>query len=47
MQRDKVNNQLLGENGWFVIRFWEQELKKDFEGCVNRVVNYIKDYPGQ
>lgn len=44
MQRDKINNQLLSDNDWFVMRFWEHELKKELENCVNRVVNYIKDY---
>lgn len=43
IQRDTQNNQLLTEAGWYVIRFWEHELKKDFEGCLNRVISYIKD----
>lgn len=44
MQRDRINNQLLADSGWFVLHFWEHELKKDFDGCVNRVIDYIKDY---
>lgn len=43
IQRDKQNNQLLIEAGWHVIRFWEIELKNDFEGCVNKVISYLQD----
>lgn len=43
IQRDKQNNQLLFDTGWHVIRIWENELKKDFEACVNRVVSFIKE----
>lgn len=43
IQRDIQNNQLLTDAGWCVIRFWEHELKKDFEGCVNRIVSYLQD----
>ncbi|MDD4190795.1 MAG: very short patch repair endonuclease [Mangrovibacterium sp.] len=41
IQRDLQNNQLLTDAGWYVIRFWEHELKKDFAGCVNRVTSYL------
>jgi DNA mismatch endonuclease, patch repair protein len=41
MQRDFKNNQLLSESGWFVMRFWEHEVIKDFDGCVNRVISYV------
>ncbi|KAF5075176.1 hypothetical protein SDC9_22616 [bioreactor metagenome] len=43
IQRDIQNNQLLTEAGWHVIRFWEHELKKDFEDCLNRVISYLQD----
>lgn len=43
IQRDTQNNQLLTEAGWYVIRFWEHELKKDFEDCLNRVISYLQD----
>ncbi len=43
IQRDSQNNQLLTDAGWYVIRFWEHELKKDFEGCLNRVISYLKN----
>jgi len=43
MQRDKQNNQLLADAGWHVVRFWENELKNDFDGCVNRITSYLHD----
>lgn len=43
IQRDIQSNQLLTEAGWHVIRFWEHELKKDFEDCLNRVISYLQD----
>jgi len=43
IQRDKQNNQLLMDTGWQVIRFWENELKKDFDGCINKVISYLQD----
>ena len=43
IQRDKQNNQLLIDANWLVIRFWENELKKDFDGCVNKVISYLQD----
>ncbi len=34
MQRDRQNTQLLEQQGWTVLRFWEQDLKKDLGGCL-------------
>ncbi len=42
IQRDKKNNQLLSESGWFVLRFWEHEIKKDFDGCINQIINHFQ-----
>ena len=44
MQRDKANNKYYSETGWKVMRFWEQEVKKEFGVCVNRILNYIDNY---
>ena len=43
MQRDRENNQLLYDRGWYVIRFWDHEIKNDLEGCVNLVINYLTE----
>lgn len=38
MQRDKEISQKLKSMGFTVIRFWEQEVKKDLEKCVAIIV---------
>jgi DNA mismatch endonuclease (patch repair protein) len=41
MARDlKVNKELIS-NGWSVIRFWGNDIKKNIEECVNTVKNEI------
>ncbi len=42
IQRDRQNNQLLRDSGWHVIRFWETELKKDFDRCLNKITSYLQ-----
>lgn len=36
--RDKEVNDQLTERGWLVLRFWESDLKKDFDKCVKRIL---------
>ena len=43
MQRDKENNNLLYKEGWHVMRFWENEIKKDFEACIIQIIKQIQD----
>ncbi len=43
MQRDEENNQLLKDIGWTVIRFWENQVEKDLDGCINIVVSHLED----
>ena len=38
MQRDIENNQALKELGYIVLRFWEHELKKDLNACINKIL---------
>ncbi|MET4083430.1 DNA mismatch endonuclease (patch repair protein) [Pedobacter sp. UYP30] len=42
MQRDVFVNQQLTYMGYTVMRFWEHELKKNLDICVNQVVLYIE-----
>jgi len=35
--RDKSCNEI---PGWMVLRFWENEIKKDFEACVQRILSH-------
>lgn len=40
-ERDREINDLLTEMGWMVMRFWESDLKNDFNGCVNKILEEI------
>ncbi|MBS1948433.1 MAG: very short patch repair endonuclease [Bacteroidetes bacterium] len=42
MQRDLEVTQTLISQGWRVIRFWEHEVKKSFEGCVGEALVALK-----
>lgn len=35
--RDSIVNQMLTEQGWQVLRFWDFEIKKDVVECANRI----------
>lgn len=39
--RDQKVNQDLTENGWNIIRIWEQDLKKDFQKSFNRILKAL------
>jgi len=41
MQRDIENNKALKKLGFKVLRFWEQEIKKDSNKCVNKIMAVI------
>lgn len=43
MQRDKATNEFYADKGWRVIRFWEKEIVKDLDDCVNRVLDYLEE----
>lgn len=42
IERDLENTIMLRDNGWIVIRFWEDEILRDLQGCVEKVKAYIK-----
>ena len=41
VERDREVNDTLTEEGWLVLRFWESDIKKDLDGCVNEVMKYL------
>lgn len=41
MARDLRNTADLETLGYKVFRFWEQQVKKDLEGCVKKITDYI------
>ena len=40
VERDKEVNDALTQEGWLVLRFWESEIKRDLEKCVESVIEY-------
>ena len=40
--RDQEVNSRLAREGWTVLRFWDDELKNDLEGCVQRVARAVE-----
>lgn len=39
--RDAEVNEILTEQGWLVLRFWESDIKKNLNKCVKTVFDYI------
>jgi len=37
IERDKEVNEYLENNGWYVMRFWESDIKKDLALCVEKI----------
>lgn len=37
IERDKEVNAQLTENGWTVLRFWEKDIKKNPQECLNKI----------
>lgn len=38
MERDKEVNKVLKDEGWIVLRFWEKEITKDIESCIDKIL---------
>lgn len=43
MLRDKRVNETLVENGWTVLRFWSQEIRKNLASCVHKIEQTLKN----
>lgn len=41
VKRDKEQNEILKNNNWIILRFWESEIKKDVKKCVDMVEKTI------
>ena len=41
IERDKEVNEQLKAQGWAVFRFWETEITKESDKCLNRILNYM------
>lgn len=42
IERDKEVNKYLKEHGWSILRFWEKDVKKNTEDCINKIELEIK-----
>lgn len=42
MQRDKEVTARLKAMGWTVLRFWEWQIKKQLEGCVDTIIEAVE-----
>ena len=42
IERDKEVDNLLEEEGWTVLRFWESDIKKSTEKCTNIIEDTLK-----
>ena len=42
MQRDIENNTQLNDAGWEVQRFWEKEVQKSLDTCLEKIVGFLK-----
>ena len=40
--RDKRNDELLINMGWIPLHFWEKDIKKDLQKCVDKVVDAVQ-----
>ena len=44
MQRDQMNNYFYKKKGWKVMRFWEHEIKKEFNVCISEILIYLDEF---
>ena len=42
VERDKEVHDELTEMGWLILRFWESDVKKNLDACVDEIVGYCK-----
>ncbi len=41
VERDKEVNDMLTDLGWIVLRFWESDIKKNLESCIQEIFRYL------
>lgn len=41
VERDREINDMLTEDGWLVLRFWESDIKKNLMGCLEEIEAYL------
>jgi DNA mismatch endonuclease, patch repair protein len=43
--RDRLVNRTLKKDGWYVIRFWEHQTRKDPMSCINKIKIIVEKQP--
>lgn len=43
MARDLKNDKVLADAGWLVLHFWERDIKHDLQGCVEKVLEVLRE----
>jgi len=43
IRRDQLVNLTLVDNGWTVLRFWTQEVRKNIASCINKIQQAINE----
>ena len=41
VERDRFVNDALLEQGWLVLRFWESDVKKNLDKCVDEILQFF------
>ncbi|WP_159799853.1 very short patch repair endonuclease [Flavobacterium sp. MK4S-17] len=44
IQRDKEVNEYLSSNGWQILRFWSNDVQKNLDNCVNKIIETINTH---
>lgn len=44
IKRDRLNDSYYSNRGWKVFRFWEHEIKADLEGCLDKILCYLREH---
>ena len=44
MERDREVNEKLMTEGWTVLRFWEKEIRKEFDFCISKIEEAIQKF---
>ena len=44
VKHDQEINDLLAEQGWIVLRFWESDIKKNLNKCIREIMEYLPKF---
>ena len=44
IQRDRDYDEQLIEMGWLPLHFWEHQINKDLEGCIDEILSNLPDH---